>query len=440
MNLSRLFAAHLFWRGAYLLSSIAVTVLMARYLQAATTGWVFYFISWLSLALLIAMAGMDAAATYFVASGHIAADRMEVFALLWTGICTLMGSIIAAFFAPGNSGIFSSHATLAFALFFLSGNMLITFMNALFYARRDFVTPNIVFTATNAALGIWLFAGVQGTELTLAGFSFLEIYFFSFLFQGLLAWALYRLQQPRLRFQNLMPLHDVKKLLLYSGWAFGANVLFFIVTRVDYWLIEAFVPDAEGLGNYIQASRLVQLFQMVPGVLAAAVFPLTAGGWGQQLQLRVATLSRVIISGYAVVLLLLIAFGQYLFPLVFGPSFRSMYAYFILLVPGLLALTALSLISAYLAAINRVRFNMWGAATAAGVITIAGILFIPGYGIEAAAIISSIGYMLCFGVGAYFFGRHTGVAWWHFFIWQKGDGAFLKQVLNQLKAGAAKKT
>lgn len=433
MNLSRLFAGHLFWRGAYVLTSVGVTILMARYLQAATTGWVFYFISWLSLALLIAIAGMDAATTYFVSAGRTKAEQMESFALLWTAVVAVVGGIVFCFFTHRGVPAISSHSLVAFALFFICGNMLIAFLNALYYARRDFITPNIVFTCTNIALCLWLLAGLYGFTITPAEFSFLEIYFFSFLLQGLLVWLLYRLRQPRLLYWYWIKLQDVKQLLLYSGWAFGANLFFFIVTRVDYWLIEAYVADPVGLGNYIQASRLVQLFQLLPAVLAAAVFPLAAGGWQQQMQLRIAILSRITIAGYCLIIVFLVLFGRMLFPFVFGTSFQAMYSYFLLLIPGLLALTALSLISAYLAAINQVRYNLLGAFMAAIVIVAMGRWLIPQYGIIAAGLISSMGYLLCFAAGAYFFRRHTGIAWWKFFIWQKTDAAFIKQVLHQLK-------
>lgn len=439
MNLSRLFAGHLFWRGAYLLTSVGVTILMARYLQAAATGWVFYFISWLSLALLVAMAGMDAAATYFVAAGSIKAERMESFALVWTVISAFVAVMVAQFFTNKGVETVNRETVIAFSLFFICGNMLITFLNALFYARRDFITPNIVFTATNTMLCGWLLSGLSGGSLQIAGFSFLEIYFFSFLFQGILVWLIYRLRQPRLLYWEWMPTKEVKQLLLYSGWAFGANFFFFIVTRVDYWLIDAFVPDPGALGNYIQASRLVQLFQMVPSVLAAAVFPLAAGGWEPKMQVRIATMSRILMGVYAFILLLLAFFGRWFFPFVFGPSFNNMYTYFLLLIPGLLALSALAFISAYLAAKNQVRYNLLGALVAAVVIAVAGFLLIPLYGISAAALISSIGYILCFAVGAFYFQRQTGIHWWKFFIWQKGDLAFITQVLHQIKTTAGKK-
>lgn len=433
MNLSRLFAGHLFWRGAYVLTSVGVTILMARYLQAATTGWVFYFISWLSFALLVAIAGMDAGATYFVSGGRIKAERMESFALVWTAVTAVVGGMVSCFFTIRGVAAINSHLLVAFALFFICGNILISFFNALYYARRDFITPNIIFTCTNIALCLWLLAGLFGLTITPAGFSFLEVYFFSFLLQGLLVWLLYRLRQPRLLYWYWIKMQDVKQLLRYSGWAFGANLFFFIVTRIDYWLIAAYVADPDGLGNYIQASRLVQLFQMLPAVLAAAVFPLAAGEWKQQMQLRIATLSRIIIAGYSVIIVLLVLFGRMLFPFVFGASFQAMYAYFLLLIPGLLALTALSLISAYLAAINQVRYNLLGAMIAAIAIFVSGCWLIPQYGIKAAGLISSMGYILCFAVGAYFFRRHTGIAWWKFFVWQKTDAAFIKQVLQQIK-------
>ena len=114
-----------------------------------------------------------------------------------------------------------------------------------------------------------------------------------------------------------------------------------------------------------------------------------------------------------------------------------MYGYFLLLIPGLFALASLSLISAYFAAINKIKINLLGSLIAVLVIITGNLLLIPRYGITAAAITSSAGYIVCFGVAARFFYKETGIPWVSFFKFGKADLAFLISNLKNLKSQPA---
>src|SRR6202042_3662537 len=69
---------------------------------------------------------------------------------------------------------------------------------------------------------------------------------------------------------------ELRKLLRYSLFALASNIIFFLVYRVDYWFVKRFCSDNE-LGNYIQVSKIVQLFLILPLTIASIVFPYTAG-------------------------------------------------------------------------------------------------------------------------------------------------------------------
>ncbi len=86
--------------------------------------------------------------------------------------------------------------------------------------------------------------------------------------------------------------------------------------------------------------------------------------------------------------------GKWLFPFLFGSSFNDMYLAFVLLVPGILSLSCLFTLTAYYAGKDRIWTNIKGSLLALLVITAGDSIFIPRYGIAAAALVSSIGYII----------------------------------------------
>lgn len=432
MNISRLFAGHLVWRSAYLLTSTLVTILMARYLEAAATGWVFYLISWYSFFFLVATVGMDASITYFVSSGKAGSGEMLRFSVTWVLLVGLLSAFISFLFLQIPNQHLSLHSTQWSAVFFITGNVLITFLNALFYSKKDFITPNVLFFAVNLFLILWLSYGIAGQQLTIGPFVFLEVYFFLIFLQGVLSLILF-LMKNKLPISFSWPNWSlVKQIVVYSGIAYLANLSFFACTRVDYWILELYNIQEASLGNYIQASRLVQLFQLIPAMIASAIFPLAAAGYDQLLKDGMLKLVRLLFLFYLVPVLLLIVTGNWLFPFLFGTSFGEMYTVFLYLLPGLFSLAGLSFISACFAAINKIILNLKISVAGMLMIVAGDFLLIPEWGITGAALVSSAGYLFCFIMGLWFFTKETGLSWMEFFRFRFSDFSFLRSVMHRL--------
>ena len=71
-----------------------------------------------------------------------------------------------------------------------------------------------------------------------------------------------------------------------------------------------------------------------------------------------------------------------------------MYLPYLLLIPGILAVSSLYPYTAYFSAHNRISVNIKGSLLALVVILTGDLIFIPRYGIYAAALVSSAGYMV----------------------------------------------
>jgi len=225
---------------------------------------------------------------------------------------------------------------------------------------------------------------------------FIYLYFAFFVVTGVVLAAAFIIVKKSWRVIKLPSAENTKLIVRYALMALAANVIFFLVYRLDYWFVKKYCT-ADELGNYIQISKLAQMLLIIPGIISSVVFPHTAGGMERsEMKQNIFRIGRITSILYIMLFVLLALLGQWLFPTVFGHSFNLMYLPFLLLMPGIWALSNLSILSAYFAGINKVRVNIQGATAALLVILVGDVLFIPKGGIVAAAIVSTLGYFVNF--------------------------------------------
>ena len=212
--------------------------------------------------------------------------------------------------------------------------------------------------------------------------------------------------------------------------AFFSNLVFFLLYKIDYWFVNKYC-NPEDLGNYIQVSKLAQMFFIVPGILAGALFPLIAGNHVGKIEDVLKMLSRTIFFFYLIGCGVLVLIGKWLFPFIFGESFSGMYSAFLFLIPGILALSTLYTLTAYFSGRNKITVNLKGSLLALIFIVAGDAMLIPKYGIAAAAAVSSLGYIIYHIYVLYTFNRihKSGVI--DFFYFKASDLKRLKESLLQ---------
>jgi len=391
MSFNRLLARVLLWRGLYFLSAFLLNILLVRYYGAAGSSTVYYLISLYTLVLLIAGFSLESGMSFFLARGEAGEGELSSLAILWTVIFSLVSlpllKIYFLFFdADIARGLFE-----ATALTFIPGQLLITYFTALFYAKEASVLPNMLLVAVNLLLILLIpSAGIVHTGLGAGGY--LKIYFWGILVQGLLLATVFAGKYGR---RLRLPDRTLfKKIFRYSLIALTANVLFFLVYRVDYWFVKRFCT-ADQLGNYIQVSKLGQIVLLLPGILASVIFPRTALGKHEDMARALTRMIRIAVLLFCLVFIIVFFTGRTVFPLVFGRSLDQMYLPMLILLPGVLFLSVLSLLSAYFGGIHRPDVNAKGALAGLIVIIIGDMLVIPRYNIAGAAAVSSAGYLVC---------------------------------------------
>jgi len=392
MCIQKLLYQNIVWRSLFIISGFILNILIARHFQASFTGRFYYLITWYAFITLIFSVSMESGILYFISKKEIKESALLNLALLWVILSAAVMMSLFIFFTVILQYKLNFIGFL-FAMLFICGNLLISFVANIWYAKKNFIIPNITGIIINFALITLMFFIPYCPWLNDS--KFIYFYFSSFFIQGIFLVGLLT-SQGKQKISFLLPqISQIKNVFHYSIAAFLGNIVSFFLYRIDYWFVHKYC-SAPQLGEYVQVSKLAQTFFLLPSMLATVLFQLTAGGHRKQVNDTLMLLSRSLFLVYSLICLLLGITGSWLFPLIFGKSFSGMYTPFLFLIPGILAFSSLYVLTAYYAGKNRLSVNVRGCIYAFIFVLAGDIFFIPKYGINAAAAISSLGYIIYF--------------------------------------------
>ncbi|PWT96645.1 MAG: hypothetical protein C5B52_15255 [Bacteroidetes bacterium] len=427
MSFKKLIFQSIIWRGFYFVSVLMLNVFIARYFQASNSGSIYFIINALAFYLLPVSICLEAGIGYFTATKEIRIYKLANFSFFWA---LLIGSIITIFlliFGPGFSFLTQNKGNLFIPLYYLCGCMLTNYAIAIMYANRNFTLPNIVLILINFALVAFL---VLTRNNPGAKSIFIQLYFLGFLVQGIILSIVlvaenfeeWKLQLPGSR--------EISKIIRYSLQALAANIIFFLVYRIDYWFVSWYCSAAD-LGNYIQVSKLVQIFLLIPIIIASVIFPYIASGKTKESVAQVKSICHLLCLLFSIACLFLAIAGMKLFPLLFGSSFDKMYEPFLLVIPGILSLAIYTPVSAYFSGVNKVRMNIYSSCIGLVVIVVGDLIWIPKFGIRAAALVSSIGYFTCLCFSIIAFMRIENASLSNILLFDRQDFDYIKSIIKR---------
>ncbi len=192
----------------------------------------------------------------------------------------------------------------------------------------------------------------------------------------------------------VIPLRLLRELASYSALTHLANTVHFLVQRLDVFLVSVLL-GTRAIGLYSVAYGFAELLLLAPQRLAALFLPRVAGEIaGATKAGEVRLLTSVVFLGSGMVAALVAVLGPFAIRLLYGPQFSGSVVPLLLLLPGVCALSASSILAAFLAGVGQVAANT--RASLAGLVLNAGLnlVLIPRYGLAGAAGVSSLTY--CF--------------------------------------------
>jgi len=382
------------WRGLYYVSAFIINILIARHFQASVSGAVYYISSIYALAVLVSGLSLESGIIYFASKNGIPLSRLFGFSVVWSLLMGMLVLLTVYLFFTNAYAAIPPGLLLLSSVCFICGNLLSSYCTGFFYAKNNFRIPNIIYVITTVLLIVLIPYHGRSVIPAINNDNYFYLYFISFLVQGICIAVAAKIKYISNGLRYFLSIQEFRLLFGYCALAFTANIVFLLLCRIDYFFVERYCTAGE-LGNYIQVSKLVNLFFILPTILASVVFPVTAGGQKTGMADMLGILSRCIFIAYFFACIFLVFTGRSLFPYLFGESFSQMYEPFLLFIPGILAMSGLFTISAYFAGANKVKFNITCSLIGLAVMIAGDIIFIPRYGIRAAAAISSLAYVAC---------------------------------------------
>lgn len=244
----------IFWRGLNYLTVFLVSIAIARLFKAGESGVINYLINNLALLILISSLSLESATGYYSAKQEIGQPAIIGISLIMAVASSILNAVLIALLFPLSNLVWLSAALYCF------GIVLMNYFTGLFYSHYSFRFPNAVVIIFNCTV-IMLILFIPSLLLRNNGAIFLNIYFGSFLLSGLILAGYYIYSYGRQVKAPSVP--ELTKLFRYAFLAMITNVIFFLVYRVDYWFVKRNCSDQE-LGNYIQVSKLGQIFMLLP--------------------------------------------------------------------------------------------------------------------------------------------------------------------------------
>lgn len=393
------------WRGLYFFTTLLLNVCIARVYQASQSGWIYFISNNFYLVLLIGSLSLDSSITYFSASNKISADRLASFSLSWSVVVTAL-SIICTAVLTHSHYITSNYLFLFIAgAAYTFGISLTNFFTSLFYANHNYAVPNILMSSINIVVIGLMFIYTQGWW-GLNKDQFLYLYFLQFILQGA-GLALLYVILGKTRLKEYPTRQEFRELFRFTFIALSANIAYYLINRVDYLFVDAWC-SAKSLGNYVQVSKMGQLFLIIPSIISSAVYPQSAKGETAglvNLILRMITLFTIFYIG---VVTAAYCFSNQIFLWLFGATFNEMYLPFLVLLPGILFLSLHIIIAAYFGGQNKPVYNVISTGIGLAVVLAGDCLLIRPMGIIGAAFVSTVGYTTAFLVSLYIFLKMTG--------------------------------
>jgi len=198
----------------------------------------------------------------------------------------------------------------------------------------------------------------------------------------------------------------LRRMVTYSAKSYVVEVVNYVHLRLDIILL-GWLTTAATVGVYSVGVSLAEIARYVPGVVGAALFARAsqvAGDEGSALSARMSRLTVPLVLG-SVVLFGLI--GPWAVPRVFGAAFADAVPVFLVLLPGVAAISIAEVPSSYL--FSRQVIYWRTAAVIVGVNIAINLIAIPRFGVLGAAAASSVTYTLLTAIILYLARRESGL-------------------------------
>jgi len=219
----------------------------------------------------------------------------------------------------------------------------------------------------------------------------------------------------------------LKKSLDYGIKICMAGIFAFLILRVDLYMVNFFKGMAEA-GFYSLASSFGNIFFILPFSIITVIFP-KINAEDKSKKESIAKYSRISLFFVFLMAIGTILFIKLIIGLLYGQAFLPSVKPIILLLPGLIAWSVAAVLGQYFRSIGyplKITIS-WFLVAVLNIIL--NFIYIPQYGMIAAALSSTISYILALCFHYYFFHKETGLGFYDVFVPRKAE---IKSIFDRI--------
>jgi len=182
-----------------------------------------------------------------------------------------------------------------------------------------------------------------------------------------------------------------------------------LLVRADVYMLGPML-GTPAVGQISVASALAEYLWYIPSILGSVLFAAVAASRGPDTVAKIARASRAVVTLLVPVAVVLALVGRTLVPLIYGPAYAVAGTLFVLLLPGMLAISLHLVIDSFFAGSGFPPISIWSAAGALSAKIGLNLLLIPRLGLSGAAVATSLVYVTLLTVKIIAFTMRTGTS------------------------------
>ena len=182
-----------------------------------------------------------------------------------------------------------------------------------------------------------------------------------------------------------------------------------LLVRADVYMLGPMLGTA-AVGQISVASALAEYLWYIPSILGSVLFAAVAASRGPETVAKIARAARAVVTLLVPVAALLGVVGQRLVPLIYGPAYAVAGTLFVLLLPGMLAISLHLVIDSFFAGSGFPPISVIAAAGALVLKVSLNLVIVPRLGLTGAAVATSLVYVTLLTVKIIAFTMRTGTS------------------------------
>jgi O-antigen/teichoic acid export membrane protein len=181
----------------------------------------------------------------------------------------------------------------------------------------------------------------------------------------------------------------------YGLKAHLSNIITFLNYRLALYLV-SYMLGTEATGQYVLSIQLAEVLWLIASAASMVVFPESAAHSKSPAELR-KMITRIAGSVFQITLagaLVAAAVAPFAIPWIFGKAYQGAVLPFIILLPGIVMWSYMSVISNSLAGMGHQKINILSALICLSISVAGSFLAIPKFGVHGAALASTVAFSL----------------------------------------------